>query len=153
VVIMQHLSGIWADVLVGAAILTGLAACAGLLARRDRPRRPAPPVTAVGDTAADLAATETFPRLGREREWALVVGHASRDLERGAALAALQAHAAVKLAAAEHAFNRLVADYTNFCRSPATSTVPPSHQLASARGRLSDTHTPGGTPERERLAA
>jgi len=141
---MQHLSGVWADVLAWVAILAGLAACAGLFVRHDRPRRPAPPragirtdldLAALNSAAHDLAATESPRRLGRAQEWSLVVRGASQDLERGAALAALQSEAALKLAAAEHAFNRLVADYANLRRHSAISPNAPPHQLTASPGK------------------
>jgi len=119
---MQNLSGVWADVLAYAAILAGLAACAGLAVRRDRPLRPAPPRT-VGATHLSVAAAGAPHRLDPAREWSLVTRRATQDLDRAAGLAALQAEAALKLAAAEHAYNRLVGDCAQLCRTSAKPTV------------------------------
>ena len=69
----------------------------------------------------------------------------------GAALATLQAGAEVKIAAAEHAYNRLVADCAGLRSIFVTPAVVPPHQTANAHGRLA--HVPERTPERQRLAA
>jgi hypothetical protein len=120
--IMQHLSSIWGDVLAWAVILAGLVTFAGLIVGRDRRRAPARPVT-VADANLDLAAPEGSRSLTPEREWALVLRHATHDLERGASVAALQEDAALKIGAAEHAFNRLVTDCANLCPTSATPAV------------------------------
>jgi hypothetical protein len=62
------------------------------------------------------------PKLEREREWELVMRRAREDLARGAELAALQADTALKIASAEHAYNRLVADCARLC---GVTAVPP----------------------------
>jgi hypothetical protein len=109
VITMQYLSANWADVLAWTAVLGGLVACAGLFVRRPRPA--AAKLTVI-ETDLDLAATEGPGRLAPTREWELLVRRAARDLERGAALAALQSEAAMKLAAAEHGYNRLAQSAT-----------------------------------------
>jgi hypothetical protein len=146
---MQHLSGVWADVLAWAAILAALAACAGLFVRRDRPHRAPPPLTVI--VADPDLATEAPRRLGRAQEWRLIIRSASQGLEGGAALAALQSEAALKLAAAEHAFNRLVADYGNLRPHSATSPIAPPHRPTP--GSRTPAHTLERPTERRPLAA
>jgi hypothetical protein len=148
---MQHLSGVWADVLAWAAILLGLAACAAFFARGPRPRRPPAPLAAIAPADLDLAAPEAPRRLGRAQEWSLIVGRASQDLERGARLAALQSEAALKLAAAEHAFNRLVADYASLHPHTAMSPITPPPQHAA--GPRTRPHPFGRPADRRPLAA
>ncbi len=111
-----------------AAALTGLAARPRVVARLDRPRRTAPAVTRRG-------VAETPRRLQPAQEWELVVRRTAQDLERGTALAALQAKAAVKLAAAEHAYNRLAADFAKLCRQPAAEPATPVRSLVDAPAR------------------
>jgi hypothetical protein len=151
--IMEQLSGSWADVLAMAAVLAAIAACAGLVTRIGGHRRLAPPVTEAAPVseAPEPSAIDAPRRLDRAQEWALVIGHATRGLERGPAVAALQSKAALKIAAAEHAFNRLVADYAMLRPISATPTGEPPREIAGARGRLR--YARQRTPERRRLAA
>jgi hypothetical protein len=107
---MQHLSGLWGEIVAWAAILTAVAALASLIVRIDR-RRP----DARRTEAAVAEAPSTEGALDRQREWALVVRRAGEGLSRGAELAALQADTERKIASAEHAYNRLVADCALLC--------------------------------------
>ena len=127
---MEHLIDIWGDVLAWAAMLAVVVACAGVSARIGRGSRTAPPVTRIPEVAAatEVPAIEGPRRLDPAREWGLVILRATLDLERPAALASLQAAAGVKIAAAEHAYNRLVDDCANLCPSSATPTVVPPPQ-------------------------
>jgi hypothetical protein len=137
---MEHLIDIWGDVLAWAAVLAVVVACAGLAARIG-PRNPkAPLVTKIAElaAAAEVAEVPTIEgprRLDPAREWGLVIVRATLDPEKPAALAALQAEAEVKIAAAEHAFDRLVGDCANLCPLSATPTVlPPLQRVAVRRG-------------------
>lgn len=131
---MQHLSGNWADVLAWVILLAGVVACAAFIVRLTGPRAPVPPL-AVTETIPDEPVIDGPRRLGREREWALIVRHAARDLDRRAALAGLQADAALKIAAAEHAFNRLVVDYASLCGLSATAAAAPPPRPAATPGK------------------
>jgi hypothetical protein len=143
---MEQLSGSWADVLAWAAVLAAIAACAGLVMPIGGHRRVAPPVAEAAPVSEALvpSAIDAPRRLDRAQEWALVIGHATRDLERGPAVAALQSKAALKIAAAEHAFNRLVADYAMLRPMSATPTSEPPREIDNA---------PQRTAERRHLAA
>ncbi|HWE19128.1 MAG TPA: hypothetical protein VG758_18405 [Hyphomicrobiaceae bacterium] len=99
-----------ADVSGWAAVLAGLTALAGLVALVERRRRRAP---------RHAAAAKPPVRLEPAREWDLVLSRAAADLSRAPRVVALQADAAVKLAAAEHAFGRLVGDWQRLCGQPA----------------------------------
>jgi hypothetical protein len=110
---MQHMSGVWGALGGWVTVLAGLAVLAGLIRWADR-RRPASP----RHDAEARDPTTLDPR----REWELVMHSASEGLSRRADLAALQADTALKIEAAEHAFNRLVADFAKLC---ATSAPPP----------------------------
>jgi len=59
----------------------------------------------------------------------MVIGLVARELSRAAELAAAQAHAALKIDAAEHAYNRIVADCAKICRPSAAPTFRPARQL------------------------
>jgi hypothetical protein len=118
---VQDLGAISADVIGWAAVLAGLAALTGLIALVERRRR-APRHTAVAELPV---------RLERAREWDLVLSRAAADLSRAPHVVALHANAAVKLAAAEHAFGRLVGDWQKICGQPALlrpapEATPPS---------------------------
>jgi hypothetical protein len=147
---MQHLSGNWADVLAWVAILAGLVACAGFIVRLGEPREPAPPIAAT-DTAVEEPEVEGSRRLGPEREWALIVRHAAQGLDRSSTLATLHSDAARKIAAAEHAFDRLVADYASLCPASAASAAALQHRLATTPRR--SPRTPGSPAEHRPLAA
>jgi hypothetical protein len=108
---VQDLGGISADVIGWAAVLAGLAAFAGLIALVERR----------GRGPRDTAVAELPVRLERAREWDLVLSRAAADLSRTPRLVALHADAAIKLAAAEHAFGRLVGDWQRLCGQPAAS--------------------------------
>ena len=136
---MEHLIDIWGDVLAWAATLAVVVACAGVSARIGRRSRTAPPVTRIAEVAAatEVPAIEGPRRLDPAREWGLVILRATLDLERPAALASLQTAAGVKIAAAEHAYNRLVDDCANLCPSSATPTVvPPLQRVAVSSSAL-----------------
>jgi hypothetical protein len=111
---VQDLGGISADVIGWAAVLAGLAAFAGLIDLVERRRR----------GLRDTAVAEQPVRLERAREWDLVLSRAAADLSRAPQVVALQADAAVKLAAAEHAFGRLVGDWQRLCGQPALRPAP-----------------------------
>jgi hypothetical protein len=67
-------------------------------------RRRSPPAAAPVETPPPAS------RLEAERQWQIVAGIAAREAARGAAIAALHARAAIKIDAAEHALNRILAD-------------------------------------------
>jgi len=156
--IMEHLIDAWGDVLAWTAVLAAVVACAGLAARVGRPGRTAPPAAKIAEmaaaaeeSAAEAPAMQGPRRLDPAREWGLIILHATLDLEKPAALAALQAEAGVKIAAAEHAYNRLVDDCANLCPASATPTVlpPPQRVAVPRRPPL----TPEPWAERRPLAA
>ncbi|HEY7552454.1 MAG TPA: hypothetical protein VH913_23395 [Hyphomicrobiaceae bacterium] len=128
--IMQHVSGLWGEVFAWAAILIGLAVLASLITRIDR-RRPEVRRT----DAADTASPGTARKLEREREWELVMRRAREDLSRGAELAALQADTALKIASAEHAYNRLVADCARLCGVAAAPPPAPTGPAIQVVGK------------------
>jgi hypothetical protein len=118
------------------AVLAGLASLACLIVQIDRRRSVAP------------RAVDTAPaRLGRAQEWELVMRRAGQDLSRAAELPALQARAAVKIEAAEHAFNRLAAECDRLCRTPAAPTALVPLPFPSRHATLP------GKAEHQRLAA
>jgi hypothetical protein len=125
---MHHLIEFSEDLLGWAGVLAGLAILAGLLALMGRPRARQP---------IDVA--ETATRLEPAREWELVMRRAAQDLSRGAELAALQANTALKIASAEHAYNRLFADCAKLCRVSAPSAPAPAPQLSAEH----ESRTPG----------
>jgi hypothetical protein len=147
---MQHLSGNWADVLAWVVILAGLVACAGFIVRLGEPRQAVPPI-ATTDTVVDQPEADASRRLGPEREWALIVHHATRGLDRSSSLATLHADAARKIAAAEHGFDRLAADFASLCQPSAASAAALQHRLATTPGK--SPRTPQGPAERPPLAA
>ncbi len=131
---MEHLIGVWGDVLAGAVVLALVAACAHILARIGRHPPKVRPVAEVALPAEVAAAIEGPRRLDPAQEWSLVVRRATQGFERAAALAALQAEAAIKIAATEHAFNRLVADCAKLClQSVAPTVVPPPQRVTGPR--------------------
>jgi hypothetical protein len=135
---MEQLSGTWADLFAWAAVLACVAACAGIVTRIGGHRR-APPlvieVTPVSEIA-EPSRTDALGRLDPAQEWTLVIRHATRHVERGLGLATLQLEAKLKTAAAEHAYNRLVADCAMLRRISATPTVGPTHEIVDASGGL-----------------
>jgi hypothetical protein len=149
---MEHLIDVWGDVLAWGAVLALVAAGAGLATRLGERRRTRPILAhAVAVADAELAAAEGPHRLDPAQEWSLVVLHATLHLERFAALAALQADAARKIAAAEHAYNRLVDDCANLCPpASAPAVLPPPQRVAVPRKFLRALAHP---VEREPLAA
>jgi hypothetical protein len=120
---VQDLGGLSADLIGWIAVLAGLTTFAGLIALVERRRR-APRHT--------ILVAEAPARLQPEREWDLVLSRAAADLARAPQVAALQADAAVKLEAAEHAFGRLVGDWQRLCPRPAAAALQASPQPASA---------------------
>jgi hypothetical protein len=97
--------------------------------RRSSRRRPRPAaarrqrrVRAVAPPAPVLRA-----RLDPDRQWEIVVGVAAREAARASAVAALQARAALKIDAAEHALGRILAD----CARVVPAAEPPAVQLAT----------------------
>lgn len=131
--IMAHLIDLWGDVLAWTVVLAAVVACAAVATRLLRPSRTVPPpVKAIA--AAEVAAIMGPRRLDPAQEWSLIIRRATRDLARGAAVAALHADAARKVAAAEHSFNRLVDDCANLCPpAKATAVVPPPQRVAVPR--------------------
>jgi hypothetical protein len=55
---------------------------------------------------------------------------AARELARAPEIASIQAHAALKIDAAEHAYNRIVADCAKILAAPVAPTFRPAPQLA-----------------------
>jgi hypothetical protein len=96
-------------------------------ARRRRTAAPAAPV----------------PRLAPGRQWEIVVDLAARELARAPRIAALHAHAALKIDAAEHAFGRIVADCAKVCAAPLAPVPQPALNLVP----------PAEAPQRRPLAA
>ncbi len=103
-------------------------AAARLRARLGRPwhaasdrRRPARSV----ETAAPVAT------LDPGRQWEIVVDIAAREVARAPAIAALQARAALKIDAAEHALGRILADCAKVLPAPAAPTARPAPEPAS----------------------
>lgn len=131
---MQHLSGLWGEIVAWAAILAGVSVVAGLLVRIDLKRPKAQRTDATISDATILEAPGLEPTLDRQREWDVVMHHASEGLSRGADLAALQANTALKIASAEHAYNRLRADCGRFLRlpPPAPAAAEPPDQVVSS---------------------
>ncbi len=130
--IMADLIDVWGDVLAWTVVLAAVVACAAVATRLRRPSRTVPPL--VEAVPAAEVAIEGPRRLGAALEWSLLIRRATQDLARGAAVAALHADAARKIAAAEHAYNRLVDDCANLC-PPATApaVVPPLQRVAVPR--------------------
>ena len=75
------------------------------------------------------------PRLAPGRQWEIVVDLAERELARVPAIAALQARAALKIDAAEHALGRIVADCAKVFAVPAAPAAQPAHQPAAPARR------------------
>jgi hypothetical protein len=121
---MQHVSGLSGEVFAWVVILAGLAVLASLIVRIDRRRHQTRRTDATHAEATQAEATQTEATLDRSREWEQVMRHASQGLSRGDELAALQADTAVKIASAEHAYNRLVADCSRLCGIQATPSTP-----------------------------
>jgi hypothetical protein len=69
-------------------------------------------------------------RLDARREWEIVTGFLARELARMSEIAALQAGAALKIDAAEHAYNRIVADCARILGPAFAPTFQPPRQLA-----------------------
>ena len=117
---MQDLGGVWADLIGWIAVLAGLTVLAGLIALVERRRH-----------ARRHATVAKAPiRLEPAREWDLVLSRAAADLSRAPHVVALQADAAVKIEAAEHAFGRLVGDWQRLCGQPAVPAPEASPQSA-----------------------
>lgn len=70
---------------------------------------------------------------------------AGEGLRRCAELAAVQADTALKIASAEHAYNRLVADYARLCGLPpaAPAAAEPNVQIVS-KPEMPPPTAPGG---------
>jgi hypothetical protein len=73
--------------------------------------------------------------LDREREWELVMRGAVEGLVQGTDLTALQADTARKIASAEHAYNRLLADCARLgiSAAPVPETQPAPESAAAPR--------------------
>ena len=80
---------------------------------------------APAETAAPVA------RLASARQWEIVMDLATRELARAPRIAALQARAALKIDAAEHALSRIVADCTKVLADPVAPAPRPALCLAS----------------------
>jgi hypothetical protein len=130
---VQDLGGVSADLIGWIAVLAGLATLAGLIAVAER-RGHAPRRTTLAKAPA---------RLEPAREWDLVRGRAAAGLSRAPHVAALQADAAVKIEAAEHALGRLVGDWQRLRGQPAAPAPEAAPQPTPAPE----------APEREPLAA
>jgi hypothetical protein len=162
---LQHFIGDWVELLGWAAMLALVVGLAGLSVRAEarlaarterrraggnRQRRSARPVwkhrSAVQRNGlAEMPARPEVPaRLDRTREWELVARRGAEDLARGQRIAALQAHATLKVLSAEHALNRLAADCARLRRAFATSAF----ELPSR-----PTLRPDSAAERQPLAA
>jgi hypothetical protein len=85
-----------------------------------RNRRALPPVK-----LARLA-----PMLAPAREWEMIANLLKRDLARIPAIVSIQAHAALKIDAAEHALNRIVADCSKVLSAPLVPVRRPARRLA-----------------------
>ena len=118
--IVHYLDGVLAFVLGWAAVPRGR----GLLRSSWYPT--------IGREGAPLPIKVAAPVPGLEpsREWEMVTGLAARELARGPDIAAIQAQVALKIDAAEHAYNRIVADCAKVFRVAATPTFRPARQLA-----------------------
>ena len=117
---MQILSGIAADLAGWAAVITGLGVFVHLLALDDRRKRARDAVKAAGPAS----------RLEPGGEWHKITDVIAWDLARAPELAAMQARAALQIDAAEHAYNRVLADCAKACRLPVAPTFQPMRQLA-----------------------
>jgi hypothetical protein len=62
-------------------------------------------------------------RLDPRLQWEIVVGVAAREVARAPVIVALQARAALKIDAAEHALRRIVADCARVLPAPAASAA------------------------------
>ena len=133
--IAQLWDSIWGDIFGWGTVLAGLAAFAGLIAVLQLRRAP-----------KGARVVETVARLEHRREWELVMRCATQELWRGPEVAALQADAAIRVEAAEHAYNRLVVDCAKVCPvSPAPTFKP------AGPAPVREPEAPA--PEREPLAA
>jgi hypothetical protein len=163
--IAPYLNDIWTEAFAWAVVLAAVAAVSALVARaggrhrrmrpRKQPRYQIPKAGIAELQAAEITAAEpddaaaddaqAGARLDRAREWEIVMRRAAQGVSLAPELAALQADAALKLGAAEHAYKRLAADYERLCSPPpATPASEPAPQPASA---------PEAPQQREPLAA
>ena len=83
-------------------------------------------------------------RLDPAREWRLVTDITLKELSRASTLVPLQASAARQIDAAEHAFNRLIADLATVNCHVVPPTFRPARQLV---------REPVAAPHRQPLAA
>ena len=67
-------------------------------------------------------------RIDSDRQWEIVVGIAARGVARVPVVVALQARAALKIDAAEHALSRILADCARVLPAPAAPAAQPAPQ-------------------------
>jgi hypothetical protein len=79
--------------------------------------------------AAPIEVAAPAPRLGPARAWEMVVGVLTRDLAHVSAITAIQAGAALKIDAAEHALGRIVADCSKLLTAPLLPARQPARRL------------------------
>lgn len=79
--------------------------------------------TGGGRATAPVATPEPTPRLGLNRQWEMVTGLIARDVSRADEIAAIQARAAVKIDAAEHALNLTIADCAKILATAGAATL------------------------------
>jgi hypothetical protein len=80
--------------------------------------------------AAPAGTAAPVARLAPGRQWEIVMDLAARELARAPKIAALQARAALKIDAAEHALSRIVADCAKVLAAPVAPAPQPALQLA-----------------------
>lgn len=115
----QILEHITADVVACMAVVAGLAALSIL--RRNRKHR---------QTTVALAAAA--PQLQPGSDWRKIMDVSLTELESAPDLRSMQAHAALQIDAAEHAFNRLLAECAKVGSSAVAPTFAPLRQLPDA---------------------
>jgi hypothetical protein len=78
-----------------------------------------------------VAPAAPVPTLDPGRQWEIVVAIAAREVARAPVIVALQARAALKIDAAEHALRRIMADCARILPAPAAPAVLPASKPAS----------------------
>jgi hypothetical protein len=126
--IASMLESIPADVAGLMAVILGLAAFATLIrldqTRKDRRNGRMP----------ERAASEPEP----VSDWRRSVNASLAELERVPDLRSMQSDAALQIDAAEHAFNRMVAECTKVSNPQVAPTFAPSHELPSEQEKPAD---------------
>lgn len=90
-----------------------------------------------------VEASKPAQRLEPGRDWQKVMDIAARDIARVPELASIQARAALQIDAAEHAFNRMLAECASVIAVPVAPAFETVHRLARQPA----------TPARQSLAA